>query len=152
MCVDVMGCGGQTKQRGPGGPKKADTGLVDLTTDKQVSGEGGMGRDKGERRGVYHGGNSRRAGASEGPHLVRLTRAYTQRQNIHLSMAFALIQVCCLPVISPLYAQEVEYHVRWSGRAYWHCSWVPESFLAKHAKVRLKNFKARQVGQADDNM
>lgn len=102
MCVDVMGCGGQTKQRGPGGPKKADTGLVDLTTDKQVSGEGGMGRDKGERRGVYHGGNSRRAGASEGPHLVRLTLAYTQRQNIHLSMAFALIQVCCLPVICPL--------------------------------------------------
>lgn len=40
--------------------------------------------------------------------------------------------------------------MRWSGRAYWHCSWVSESFLAKHAKVRLKNFKARQVRQTDN--
>lgn len=34
-----------------------------------------------------------------------------------------------------------EYLVKWANKAYWHCSWVPEAFLARHAKVKLKNFK-----------
>ena len=42
-------------------------------------------------------------------------------------------------------ASEPEYLVRWAGKAYWHCSWVPESFLAGRAKMKLKNFKQRQA-------
>lgn len=42
---------------------------------------------------------------------------------------------------------EYEFLVRWAGKAYWHCSWVPESFLADTAKAKLKNFKLRQVGK-----
>ncbi|GAB5030226.1 chd3-type chromatin-remodeling factor pickle-like [Nannochloropsis oceanica] len=39
---------------------------------------------------------------------------------------------------------EAEYFVRWVGKAFWHCSWVPESFLAATNKAKLRNFKLRQ--------
>ncbi len=44
---------------------------------------------------------------------------------------------------------EPEYLVRWAGKAYWHCSWVPESFLVDTAKIKLKHFKARRAAAYD---
>lgn len=38
-----------------------------------------------------------------------------------------------------------EYLVKWVSKAYWHCSWVPEAFLAARSKVKLKNFKLRRA-------
>ena len=43
---------------------------------------------------------------------------------------------------------EAEYLVRWVGKAFWHCSWVPESFLTATNKAKLKNFKLRQQTDA----
>jgi hypothetical protein len=51
-------------------------------------------------------------------------------------------------MVRPQQRAEQEYLVRWSGKAHWHCSWVPESFLAEMARIKLKNFKQKQVGRS----
>jgi hypothetical protein len=49
------------------------------------------------------------------------------------------------PAVEVRRVEGAEYLVKWTGKAYWHCSWVPESFVATRAKVKLKNFKLKRV-------
>lgn len=40
---------------------------------------------------------------------------------------------------------EDEYLVRWTGKAYWHASWVSETSLASVNKAKLRKFQLRQA-------